>query len=198
MKYLLIIFLFCFVQLYAQFDVPLTLKSQFNGSYGYTIIGNTMNEFDNWQTPAPICQMLTQSTAILNLTPNQTIVAAYLYWSGVEDGTFDNNISLNSINYSSSAINVGYPENNLTLDYFGSFVDVSNQVISTGNGLYTFSDLNLNPIIQDYCGSAVYYSGWHLLVIYNEVGLPNNQLNIYDGFNVVSTVRNPEGELVAV
>ena len=119
MKYLLIIFLSCFTQLYAQSDVPLTLRAQFNGSYGYSIIGNTHNEFDNYQNPAPPCQMLNQSNATLNLLPNQTIIAAYLYWSGIGDGTFDTNIQLNGINYNSTQNLISYPENNNVFSYLG-------------------------------------------------------------------------------
>ena len=95
---------------YSQSDVPLSLKSQFNGHYGYTVIGNTHNSFDNWQSPNPPCQMLTQSSASLNLAPNQTIVAAYLYWSGIGDGSLNPTINLNSVNYTATETAIGYPD----------------------------------------------------------------------------------------
>ena len=83
MKYLLILILLIInLNAKAQSDVPLTLRAQYNGSYDYTIIGNTHNEIDNWfQAPPPPCQMLNQSSATLNLLPSQNIVATYLYWA---------------------------------------------------------------------------------------------------------------------
>lgn len=90
--------LFSFLS-FSQSDVPMTLHTQFNGSFGYKIIGNTHNSFDNWQNPTPPCQMLNQSSATLTKALNQTIVGAYLYWAGVGDGTYDTSIQLNGINY---------------------------------------------------------------------------------------------------
>ena len=54
-----------------------TLYQQFNGRYDYTAIGNTMNVFENG--PGTPCTIQSSSTASLNLTPNQTVIAAYLY-----------------------------------------------------------------------------------------------------------------------
>ncbi|WP_179006683.1 T9SS type B sorting domain-containing protein [Winogradskyella forsetii] len=169
---------------YAQFptDIPLELRAQFNGRYGYTVIGNTMNETDNWfQSPPPPCQMLTESSATLNLQPNQTLVAAYLYWSGIEDGTYDTIIQLNSEEIISEETFVVDPEQVGTTPYFGSFKDITNQVNSYGNTTYTFSDFDLNPVIDSYCNTAVYYAGWSILIVYEDSSLPIQQLNIYDG-----------------
>lgn len=188
---IVIFLLFCFNFLTAQSDIPLTLRAQFNGSYGYTIIGNTHNEFDNWQNPQPPCQMLTQSSAILNLFSNQTIVGAYLYWGGIGNGLENTTVKLNNINLTASNTFLSFPEPSFTIPvYFNSFVDVTNQVISTGNGLYTFSEIDLNPFIIDYCSSALYNLGWHIIVVYSQVGLPNNQINIYDGNNMVGIYFN--------
>ena len=191
MKGITIIFMLQVILCYSQSDVPLTLRAQFNGAYGYTIIGNTHNANDNWfQNPPPPCQMLTQSSATLNLLPNQIIMSAYLYWSGIGNGTQNSTIQLNGTNYTALETVLGYPENNLTLDYFGSYIDVTNQVANIGNGIYTFSNFNLNSIIANYCTSAIYYSGWSLLIIYNQTNLPNQQINIYDGLNAVSEYFN--------
>ncbi len=185
MKYFVIVFFATFWQTMAQSDVPLSLRAQFNGSYGYTIIGNTLNQIDNrFDNPPPPCQLLTESNAVLNIMSNQTVVAAYLYWSGVEDGVLNPIIALNGIEYLSSSTFVAYPETNLIVKYFGSFVNITNQIIAGGNGLYTFSNLNLNPLLGNYCGGGAYYGGWHIVVVYNDVSLPNQQLNIYDGFNI--------------
>lgn len=190
MKKLLFLLIFVNV-LFAQSDTPLTLRAQFNGAYGYTIIGNTHNEFDNWQNPTPPCQMLTQSSATLNLLPNQTIVAAYLYWGGIGDGTDDAFIKLNNIDLISNITLLSIPEAPPTNTvYFNSFINVTNQISSTGNGLYTFSDINLNSQLLNFCSSAVYNLGWHIVVVYSQVGLPNNQINIYDGNNAVGLYFN--------
>ena len=175
---------------YSQSDVPLSLKTQFNGHYGYTIIGNTHNQFDNWQSPTPQCQMLTQSIATLNLSPNQNIVAAYLYWSGIGEGTFNSTVNLNGINYTATETHVGNPDPSPFFKYFGSFKDVTQDVINFGNGNYNFSNLNLNPLISGYCSNLVFYSGWNIVVIYEEVSLPITQLNIYDGFNIAAEFFN--------
>ena len=180
-----------FNQINAQSDVPLTLRSQFNGPYGYTIIGNTHNEADNWfQNPPPPCQMLTESSATLNLLPNQNVVAAYLYWGGIGDGTQNPTIKLNGISYNSNQISIGYPDSNTFSSYFGCFKDISNQVINTGSNVYTFSNLDLNPIISNYCSNAIYYSCWYVVVVYEQLNLENQQLNIYDGLNVASEYFN--------
>ncbi|MFY7935838.1 MAG: hypothetical protein ACOVOQ_00560, partial [Flavobacterium sp.] len=190
MKFLYILIFISF-SLYSQSDVPLTLRAQFNGSYGYTIIGNTHNEFDNWQqNPLPPCQMLTASSATLDLQANQSIVAAYLYWGGIGDGTFNPIVSLNGLDYIATQTFVSYPENNLLVANFSSFCDVTEQIISTGSGNYTFNNINLNPLLLPYCSSATYNLGWHIVVIYNEPDISNNQINIFDGNNVVSFFFN--------
>jgi gliding motility-associated-like protein len=174
------------IDCFSQSDVPLTLREQFNGAYGYTIIGNTHNEFDNWQEPYPECQMLTQSSATLNLEPNQNIVGAYLYWSGIGDGGLNPTVQLNGINHTSSDTSIVYPESFSLVSYFGAFKDVTAQVLSTGNGTYTFSNLDLNSIMDIYCTHGIYFSGWYIVLIYEEIGLPSVQLNIYDGLNAIS------------
>ena len=184
MKVVQILLLFAFIATEAQSDVPLKLRAQFNGSYGYTIIGNTHNQFDNFQNPPPLCQMLTQSSAVLNLFPNQNIVAAFLYWSGIGDGTFNPTVKLNNNLYSSTQTFVSDPTNNPSALFFNSYRDITSQVIAQRNVTYFFSDFNLNPIIANYCSTGSYTSGWYIIIIYSQSNLPNIQLNIYDGNNV--------------
>ena len=162
--------------------IPFELKAQFNGQYDYEIIGNTLNEFDNWQTPPPPCQMLTESSATLDLEPDQDIVAAYLYWSGIGDGQFNPQIQLNGELIFASEINVVDPDQFGFAFYFGSFKDVTEIIEQQGNGLYLFSNLDLNPILGSYCSTAQYHAGWSILVIYEDDTLPIQQLNVYDGF----------------
>ena len=70
----------------AQLNVPHSLYQQFNGPFDYTIIGKSHNTFDNPNLNALPCVMLTNSSATLNLTANQTIVGAYIIWPGVSNG----------------------------------------------------------------------------------------------------------------
>ncbi len=171
-------------------DIPLELRAQFNGQYDYKIIGNTHNQFDNWQTPPPPCEMLAQSSAELSLEPNQEVVAAYLYWSGIGDGLFDPEIQLNGQSLFADEINVVNPQQ-FSLDfYFGSFKNITNLIDQQGNGLYNFSGLDLNFIIGNYCSTAVYYAGWSILVIYKDTTLPTQQVNIYDGLASVYGFEN--------
>ena len=190
MKSILKIFLVAFNFCSAQSDVPLTLRAQFNGKFGYTILGNTLNPIDNRLTPSNICTLLTQASATLNLLPTQNVTAAFLYWNGIGDGTFDPIIQLNNIPYAATNTFVGYPESSLFGNYFSSFVDVTAQIQAQGNGVYTFSNLNLNPLLFSYCSNSNYTAGWHLIVIFNDITLPNNQLNIYDGINILSFFFN--------
>jgi gliding motility-associated-like protein len=171
------------LKLYGQFptDVPLELRTQFNGQFDYTVIGNTHNQFDNWQSPTPPCQMLTETSSVLNLNSNQNVVAAYLYWSSIGDGIFDPIIELNGQPLMADEISVVDPEQTNFFLYFGSFKDVTSLVQSEGNGTYTFSDLDLNALLPGYCTSGTYRKGWSILIIYEDVNLQTQQINIYDG-----------------
>src|SRR5690606_41172121 len=79
-----------FSKMYAQ---PIELYNTFFGKYDYTAIGNTMNPVENQLNALnPIaypCNILTSSSANLNLAPGQTVVAAYLYWAGSGTGDFN-------------------------------------------------------------------------------------------------------------
>jgi gliding motility-associated-like protein len=164
--------------------VPLELRAQFNGQYDYKVIGNTLNEFDNWQSPPPPCQLLTQSSATLNLAAGQTVEAAYLYWSGIGDGLFDPEILLNGVPIFADEINVVNPEQTGVFNYYGAFKNISDLVQNFGSGTYLFSDLDLNsfPLLSGYCSSGLQFSGWSILVVYRDTTLPIQQVNIYDGF----------------
>lgn len=59
-----------------------SLYKQFYGSFDYTMMGNTMNVNPNGDPYS--CEILTSSSATLNIREDQEVVAAYLYWSGME------------------------------------------------------------------------------------------------------------------
>src|SRR5690554_7744513 len=77
-KRLLLILLI--LSFFSGFSQPVSSFQQFTGSYDFTMIGNTLNSDPNGTGAS--CTILTQSSANLNMAANQTVVAAYLYWSG--------------------------------------------------------------------------------------------------------------------
>ena len=73
------------------YSQPITLYHQHNGRYNYKAIGNTLNTSENGAFTS--CNILTGSSASLNIDSNQTVIAAYLYWAGSGDGDFDINLN---------------------------------------------------------------------------------------------------------
>lgn len=170
---------------YSQIDI--TLYEQFNGRYDFTFVGNTLNPAENNLTPVGDCSINTSSAAVLNLQPTETIIAAYLYWAG--SGTGDFNVKLNGTDIVAERIfplTVTTP-NQAPRPYFSAFTDITTLVQTTGNGTYTLSELDLTAvIIQDiYCGNKTNFGGWGIVVVYENLSLPLNQLNVYDGMQHV-------------
>jgi gliding motility-associated-like protein len=186
--YWFVVFLFIFPFCgFTQNGVPHTLYQQYNGPYDYTIIGNTHNPSDAWGSPSPpFSSMLTSSSANLNLTTNQTIVAAYLTWTGISNG-LNTTLTVNGSTFIPDFVNVTdpFPQAAAT-PYFSAVKDITSFVQSTGNGNYQVTNFNLNPFQGNYYSSAIYFAGWNIIVVYSNPTLPNKQLNIYDGFRFVS------------
>lgn len=155
-----------------------SLLHQVSGRYDFTFVGNTMNYAENGTGVACITQ--TSSSAELTLLPTDQIEKAYLYWSG--SGSGDLEIKLNEQTIQAER---HYNLTHSNLVFFLCFADVTQQIQSTGNGLYTVSDLDVSSIISQYCPNATNYAGWSLVVLYKNEELPINQLNIYDGFKNV-------------
>ncbi|NRD23875.1 gliding motility-associated C-terminal domain-containing protein [Winogradskyella litoriviva] len=140
-----------------------------------------MNTAENGLT-AP-CSILTSSTANLNLNSDQNIVAAYLYWAG--SGTGDLTISLNDIEVTaertfSDALDVDRV-------FFAAFADVTTIINELGNTNYTLSNFDLTDVISTYCPTGTNFAGWAITIIYEDLSLPLNQLNVYDGLQSVPT-----------
>lgn len=159
----------------------IALYEQLNGRYDYTAIGNTLNLNENGSGP---CVITTQSQSTLNLLPNQTIVAAYLYWAG--SGTGDFNIQLNGTPI--TAQRTFSDALDTTRVFFSAFADVTSLIQTQGNGVYTFSELDISSIIAPYCPSGTNFAGWAITVIYEDNTLPLNQLNVYDGLQSVPDI----------
>lgn len=173
-------------------SVPLSLFQQFNGHYDYTIIGKSHNPYDNIALVPQSCVMQTNSSASLNLAANQTIVGAYLVWSGIGNGG-GTTLNLNGNTIIPDLIHVAniHPPTWTPILFFSAVKDITSYVQSFGIGLYQVSNFDLNPLISLYCSNMNYYSGWNLIVVYSNPTLPNKQLNIYDGFvQMLGTVVN--------
>ena len=176
------IFYFLFIcstiQLVAQ---DIALYQQFNGRYDYTAIGNTMNTEENGLLGA--CTILTSSSASLNLSSDQNIVAAYLYWAGSGDGDF--NITLNDIEVTAERTFSDALDTDRV--FFAAFADVTSIITTLGNTDYTISNFDLTGVISPYCPSGTNFGGWAITIIYGDENLPLNQLNVYDGLQSVPT-----------
>ncbi len=184
LKHLLFIISFLVSSVVASQDI--SLFKQFNGTYDYTVFGNTLNTEENGTGGE--CTILTSSSADFQLQPTQEVEAAYLYWAGSGPGDF--NVSLNNIPIDAErTFNTTFNSGGVDYVYFSAFADITDQVRNTGNGLYTLSNLDLSLVIPAYCnppGSGTNFGGWAVTVVYKDASLPNNQVNIFDGFENVS------------
>ncbi len=165
------------------FGQNVSLYSQFNGRYDFVFVGNTMNTGENNITVGCEDLLLNSSTANLSLNLNQQIVSAYLYWAGSGSGTGDTNVKLNG-NDIAAQRNFTVTNPNSQLPYFSAFADITTLVSSIGNGDYTLSDLDVSQELLDvpgYCTNRTNFAGWTLVIVYSELILPLNQINIYDG-----------------
>lgn len=166
----------------------ISLFQQFNGRYDYTAIGNTLNSFEN-NLDQSFCEILPSSSADLNLTSDQTIIAAYLYWAG--SGLADTEVHLNGqavtseIDYSVS-FNSGQTDE---LVYFSCFANVTDIITTQGNGNYELSELDISVALTNpgYCANRTNFAGWSIYVIYEDTNLPLNQISLFQGLEIINT-----------
>ena len=185
MKKTLFFFFFIFQLSFSQ---NISLYNQFNGRYDFTFVGNTLNPVENSFQSFPA--VLTTSNANLALNSGDIIESAYLYWAGCGTGDFDvklNGVDINATRTFSNVLDQGAP---YIFNFFSAFTDVTSQVQATGNGIYTLSDLDVSPFIDHHALNSTNFAGWALIVVYKNPALPLNQLNIYDGMQVVSNLQN--------
>ena len=184
MKKLLVFMLFLFQQSFSQ---NIGLYNQFNGRYDFTFVGNTLNPIENsFQSFPP--SVLTTSAANLSLTSGDVIESAYLYWAGC--GTGDFNVKLNGTDITATRTFSNTLVQGQTFNFFSAFADVTSQVQTTGTGLYTLSDLDVASFLPLHSQNSTNFAGWALIIVYKNPALSLNQLNIYDGMQVVSIVQN--------
>ena len=182
----LLLFILLPMSMLAQTVVPIELFQQFNGRYDYVAFGATLNIGENTggDPPTP-CEVLEVTSADLSLEPDQTLVAALLYWAGSGEGDFD--ITLNGVPITAERT-FAYTMTNGVNTYFAAYADVTQIVEDTGNGTYTLEDLvpDLDPDL--YCGpngNTTNFGGWAVHVIYEDPDLPLNQINVFDGMDGV-------------
>lgn len=194
LKRYLFLFIVLFCLIFETNGQNVSLYNQFNGRYDFTFIGNTLNEFPNG-LGFP-CELLPNSDATLNLGPNDVIQKAYLYWSGSGTGDFD--VKLNGIDISSqrnfSAIQTLNGNPPINRPFFSAFADVTAILQTTGNGIYTLSDLDLSAVFlndEGYCQNGTNFAGWAIVVVYENPSLLLNQLNVYDGLETLSSPNPP-------
>ncbi|MBC7522947.1 MAG: gliding motility-associated C-terminal domain-containing protein [Flavobacterium sp.] len=183
-KYYSAFFILFFCSFFGQ---NISLYNQFNGRYDFIFIGNTMNNQENNSISgedSPLCDINTSSSATLNLNTGDVIENAYLYWAGSGTGDFDIKLNGQNINAQRTFSVIQLASQ---MPFFSAFANVTQQVINTGNGNYTVSDLDLNSIIADYCPFGGNFAGWALVIVYKNNALPINQLNVYDGMQSVPT-----------
>ncbi|WP_347373899.1 T9SS type B sorting domain-containing protein [Aequorivita sp. Q41] len=179
MKKLILLLLFTLP--YFVFSQNIDTFKQFNGRYDFTAVGNTLNTGENNQGS---CDMLLQSSATLNLGPGTTLVSAHLYWASIGTGDFDVNVNGTPVSAERTFAHTfnGDP-------YFGAYAEVTNIVAATGNGTYTFSDMDVQALLPQYCGTN--FGGWAIYVIYEDPSLLLNQISLFDGLESVNNVNFP-------
>ena len=194
-SFILLLFFICTLHTSAQ---DIELFQQFNGRYDYTAIGNTLNPFEN-NLDFSFCFPLESSSADLNLSADATVVAAYLYWAG--SGFGDQEVTLNGTNILAEDIyTVDYTEPfNETLTYFSCYAEITDLILSSGNITYTFSDLDITTdltTMPGFCNNRTNFAGWSIYVIYEYDNLPLNQLNLYQGLEIIN--RNNQEKIISI
>ncbi|HLU51645.1 MAG TPA: hypothetical protein VKZ42_05725, partial [Flavobacteriaceae bacterium] len=170
-----------FMFFFSGFSQPISLYRQFLGQYDFTMIGNTLNVGPNTQGMGTPCIMLTQSSATLNLNANQTVAAAFLYWSGSASPTqLDLDVQLNGTPITAQRTFIGLGPTG-TESWSGAFADVTDLIKITGNGNYIFSDFDINSTLAPFCPSSYNYGGWAIVIVYEDTTMSNRMVNIYDG-----------------
>ena len=180
---------------YGQINVE--LYEQFNGRYDFTFVGNTLNTHGNTGHDNP-CEILTSSSANLNLSSANTLLKAYLYWAGSGTGDFSVKLNGTIIDATRTFPVIANNTDGISRPFFSAFADVTNVVQATSNGVYTLSDFDLTGIINMdvppannlYCTNGTNFGGWVILVVYENSALPLNQLNLYDGLEFVPAEVN--------
>lgn len=173
-------------------QVPMSEYLTFNGHYDFTMFGQSNNIKGNSTSDNFTCNSDNKSTssADFNLPSTATgIRRAILYWSG--SGTGDLNVDFTGPSgaahnldsektYSDLANILSGPQ-----PYFCASYDVTDIILAEGNGTYTINHLDVDRGPK-YCPQTL-YSGWVVVVIFEDPTLPLNTTKLYDGFRGISS-----------
>lgn len=184
-KYLPLFVFFLFNILQAQ---DIDVFQQYYGRYSYTALGNTLNQAEN-NLDGSFCETLPSSTAALNLAAGQNVIAAYVYWAG--SGPGDTMVTLNGTDIvADDTLTVDYDDPfQGELTYFSCFKDITSIIQATGNGNYTLSNLDISAVLMGnpgYCNNRTNFAGWSIIVVYEDLTLPLNQVGIYHGLEIIN------------
>lgn len=185
-----ILFLF-FILFFLHFGVKgqdISIFQQFNGRYDYLAIGNTLNQAEN-NIVQSFCEILPSSQANLNVNSSSTIIAAYLYWAG--SGLGDTEVLFNNTEViAEDTYNTIFTDPTFgDLNYFSCYANVTNQIISEGNTTYTLSNLDISETLINnpgHCNRRTNFAGWSLYVIFENNTLPLNQVNLFQGLEIIN------------
>ena len=165
------------------------LFQQFNGQFDYTAIGNTLNPSEN-NRDRTFCEPLESSSAQLILPDDITVQKAYLYWAG--SGLGDTNVKLNGLSINADDVyTVDYQATVVsdTLTFFSCYSDITDIVASNGNTEYELSDLDISEDLAEFsgfCEDRTNFAGWSIYIIYENSELPLNQINLYQGLDIIN------------
>jgi gliding motility-associated-like protein len=181
-KRILLFIIVCITSFFKGNAQDIALYDQFNGRYDFTFVGNTMNLIENNLIYAFVTT--TESSAELNLNPDNSIEKAYLYWAGCGDGDFEVNLNDEEIT-ADRTFSLSRNLDGVIFTYFSAFKDVTAQVITTGNGTYTLSNLDISSFEELHLSRRTNFAGWAIIIVYKNDNLPLNQITIYDGLQGV-------------
>ncbi len=210
------LFIAWIIVLYSSFaftQVPISQFLSYNGRYDFTMFGRSNNVKGN-TTPNFNCAVdnVSSSTADFTLPVTSTgIKRAILYWSGSGSGDLDVQLSgPNGLNNQALSSEKTYIDNvaliTTTHPYFSASYDVTEILQTHGQGSYTLSGLDTDDG-PAYCPNTI-YSGWVIVVVYEDPTLPLNTVKLYDGFQGISAtsinfslddvkITNPAGAKLA-
>lgn len=166
----------------------ISIFQQFNGRYDYLAIGNTLNPAEN-NLVQTFCEILPSSQATLNVDSSSTIIAAYLYWAG--SGLGDTEVSLNGTSIiAENTYNTTYTDSFFgDLNYFSCYADITNLILNEGNTIYELTNLDISETLNNnpgHCEIRTNFAGWSIYVIYENSALPLNQVNLFQGLEIIN------------
>lgn len=176
--------------------VPVLLHETLSGNISYRAVGSTLRTHSNSATSPDAngqCSFVpigTGSTANLTMPAGSTVERAFLYWAGsgteaqsdlnIEFGHSTDLPGLSAITGEELFMIIDAAGSG-GLDYFASYKDVTADVATTGNGEYTFRQLDVQNGIPWSSGSAC-AGGWGLVVVYSNTAEAFRVANLFHGF----------------